>query len=113
MNNLITRQFTHFPQPKYFLVVLMMTLGFGFCESVSVRAQQPPVTDYIIADSVKIKLANDPVVKGGALLVDVQHGVVKLDGLVDTSKQKSRAEKIAHKVKGVKQVVNDIVVRAR
>ena len=70
-----------------------------------------PVTDDSITDQVRIKLANDDIVKGGALQVDVKQGVVTLGGAVETVKQKERAEKLTKRVKGVKQVVNSITLR--
>jgi osmotically-inducible protein OsmY len=71
----------------------------------------PPVTDDTITDQVRIKLASDPVVKGGALQVEVKQGVVTLSGPVEQDKQKEKAEKIARKVKGVKQVVNNLEIK--
>ena len=66
------------------------------------------LTDDMIYDNVRIKLASDQVVKGGALEVDVKQGVVTLTGLVENSKQKDRATKITKQVKGVKQVINNL-----
>jgi osmotically-inducible protein OsmY len=40
----------------------------------------------------------------------VKDGVVTIKGRVDTEKGKNRASKLARKVKGVKQVENDLVV---
>ena len=51
--------------------------------------------------------------KGGALNVDVKNGVVTLRGAVELEKQKEKAEKVARKVKGVKQVVNHIEIKTR
>ena len=67
-----------------------------------------PVSDDSIYDYVKRKLANDQVVKGGALEIDVKEGVVTLRGTVETEQQRQRAEKLAKKVKGVKKVINEI-----
>jgi osmotically-inducible protein OsmY len=41
----------------------------------------------------------------------VKDGVVTLTGQVDEPKAKDRAEKLAKKVKGVKQVINKITVK--
>ncbi len=69
------------------------------------------VTDDMIYNNVRIKLASDQVVKGGALEVDVKNGVVTLGGSVEEQKQKDRATKLTKSVKGVKQVVNNITLR--
>ncbi len=80
--------------------------------SVSLAKDPGPSDDYLY-DQVRIKLANDPDVKGGALEVKVESGVVSLAGNVELQKQKDRATKVAKKVKGVKQVINNITVRPR
>jgi len=80
-------------------------------QSVYLAKDPPPVTDDTITDQVRIKLASDPVVKGGALTVDVKQGVVTLSGAVEQDKQKDKAEKLAKKVKGVKQVVNNLDIK--
>ena len=51
-----------------------------------------------------------PVVKGGAMEVEVKDGVVTLRGKVEYDQQKVKAEKLARKVSGVKQVDNQLVV---
>jgi osmotically-inducible protein OsmY len=45
------------------------------------------------------------------LEVEVKQGVVTLGGAVEEPKQKERAEKLVKKMKGVKQVVNNITIR--
>ena len=72
-----------------------------------------PVTDDMIYNNVRIKLAGDEIVKGGALEVEVKEGVVTLSGAVEQDKQKERATKLAKKVSGVKQVINNITLRSK
>ena len=78
--------------------------------SVCFAADKKPLTDDAIVDQVRIKLAADPDVKGGAMTVECQAGVVTIGGQADTTKAKDKATKLAKKVKGVKQVVNNLVV---
>ncbi len=66
------------------------------------------ISDDMIYDNVRIKLASDTVVKGGALNVDVKQGVVTLGGMVENTRQKDRAAKLTKSVKGVKQVINKL-----
>ena len=66
------------------------------------------VSDDMIYDNVRIKLASDTMVKGGALNVDVKQGVVTLGGMVENTRQKDRAAKLTKSVKGVKQVINNL-----
>jgi len=83
-------------------VILVLAAG--------VWAADKHYSDDQIYDLVRRKLADDQVVKGGAMDVDVKDGVVTLKGKVEYGEQKVKAEKIARKVPGVKQVDNQLVV---
>jgi len=72
-------------------------------------AAQKHFSDDQIYDLVRRKLADDSVVKGAGLEVEVKDGVVTLKGKVEYDEQKSRAEKLTKKVSGVKQVDNQLV----
>ncbi len=85
-------------------LVLLLTLV------VAALAADKPTDDNYIYDSVREKLASDSVVKGGAIDVDVKDGVVTLKGKVQEAKQKSKAESLAKKVKGVKSVINQLQI---
>jgi osmotically-inducible protein OsmY len=91
-----------------------MTLRKLFAVSILavglVAAEKGAIPDGEISTKVQLKLAEDTVVKGGGLAVDVKDGVVTLGGKVEKPNQKSKAEKLAKKVSGVKSVVNNIVV---
>ena len=63
-----------------------------------------------IYDKVKLRLAGDPEVKGGALEVVVENGVVTIKGIVRTDKAKAKAEKVTGRIKGVTKVVNELKV---
>jgi osmotically-inducible protein OsmY len=78
--------------------------------TVALGAGKQSVTDDFIVDSVRQKLAGDTTVKGGAVEVDVKDGVVTLRGHVQEQRQKTKAEGLAKKVKGVKSVVNNIQI---
>jgi hyperosmotically inducible protein len=67
-----------------------------------------PVSDDLIYDNVKRRLAESPDVKGGGLDIDVKDGVVTLRGKLETQRQIDKASKLAKKVTGVKKVVNEI-----
>ena len=91
--------------PKIVATLLMAVLLAGV-----LMAASKPVSDNAISDEVRIKLTSDPVVKGGDLKADVKDGVVTLSGTVTDQQQKDKAKKLAGKVKGVKQVINNITV---
>jgi hyperosmotically inducible periplasmic protein len=91
-------------------LLLYLLVAILFLLPVIVLAVDKPVSDDLITDLVRMKLAGDSVVKGGALNVEVKSGVVTLSGNVQSEKQRSKAERLTHKVKGVKSVVNQIKV---
>ena len=88
------------------LIGSLLALSAVFC----LQADQPK-SDDVIVDQVRIKLTSDPIVKGGTIEVNSQQGIVTLTGAVGTKRQKDRAASIAKKVKGVKQVQNNLVVQ--
>jgi osmotically-inducible protein OsmY len=69
-----------------------------------------PITDDIIVDQVKVKLADDSEVGGQPINVDAHGGTVVLTGKVTNDKLKEKAEKIAKKVKGVVGVDNKLAI---
>jgi osmotically-inducible protein OsmY len=89
------------------LLAVALLIGGGIAS-----AQKPaaPTSDDRISDQVRMRLATDPDVKGGALDVTVKDGVVTIRGRVDTEKGRGRATKLSKKVKGVKEVDNELVV---
>jgi hyperosmotically inducible protein len=86
---------------RLFIVVLL---------AVWLAAAANPPSDDEIYDKVRITLANDKDVKGGAIEVKVTQGVVELSGTVRLEKQRTKAEKVAKKVKGVQKVINNLKV---
>jgi hyperosmotically inducible protein len=86
------------------LVVLLLLAGVCL-------AAEKTLTDDAVYNQVRIKLADDPVVKGGGIDVEVKQGVVTLSGTVELEVQKEKAAKVAKKVKGVKEVVNHIELK--
>jgi len=93
-------------KPGTFLSLLLV-----FALVVPVLAASKQVSDDVLTDSVRRKLANDQIVKGGAIEVIVKEGVVTMRGSVEYDKQKQRAAKVAKKVSGVKSVINELTVR--
>ncbi|MDP9053047.1 MAG: BON domain-containing protein [Acidobacteriota bacterium] len=73
-------------------------------------AASKPVTDDFLIDTIRQKLAADPVVKGGAIDVVVKDGAVTLKGTVEEDRQKNKAEKIAKRVSGVRSVSNELKI---
>jgi osmotically-inducible protein OsmY len=75
------------------------------------RSTGQVIDDTAIHTKVKAALVNDPVVSGTAINVDVQRGVVVLNGAVNGDVEKTKAEDIARGVSGVRSVENNLIVR--
>ena len=91
---------------KLCAVLVLLCMAATVCP-----AADKPISDDLIIDHVRIRLSGDAEVKGGALVVDSKQGVVTLSGVVETSRQKEKATKLTRKVKGVKQVINNIEIK--
>jgi hyperosmotically inducible protein len=91
-----------------FVLVFALILVPAFADKADKQ-----VSDGQIHDQVLVRLAGDPEVRGGNIDVEVAHGAVTLKGKVETEKQKTKAEKLAKKVKGVASVDNQLVVGPR
>ena len=89
---------------------IFLAILFAIFTCAAVWADQP--SDDEIYDKVRIRLAGDPDVKGNQLTVEVKDGVVRLRGKVPSERGKNKASKLARKVKGVKNVINELVVSA-
>lgn len=69
------------------------------------------VNDDLLYDRVHRKLNNHPALRIRDLAVDVTDGVVTIDGVIRSDSAKRRATKVAT-MKGVKKVVNNLIVSA-
>lgn len=82
------------------------------CESTGYRSTTPVYADDgTITAKIQQRLRHDKVVKGSDVDVNTYRGVVQLSGFVDFREQRARAEELAENVDGVKEVVNDVMVR--
>jgi osmotically-inducible protein OsmY len=87
------------------VILLALALTPLFAEK-----DKTPVTDDVIVDQVRVKIADDSEVGGQAIQVDAHNGVVVLTGKVTNDKLKSKVEKLAKKVKGVTAVEDKLTV---
>ena len=70
----------------------------------------PTIGDEEIADQVRASLSRDALVPQGQVSVSVQNQIVHLTGVVEHYVARSNAEDDARLVRGVRDVVNEIVV---
>jgi osmotically-inducible protein OsmY len=92
------------------LVLALLSLGLGLGLSIGLAWAADQKEDDRLYDQIRLRLAGDPDVKGGALEVEVKDGVVTVKGIVRTDKAKAKAEKLILKIKGAKKVNNELRV---
>ena len=68
--------------------------------------------DSTVTAKVKTALIADPGISGMAIDVDTVQNVVTLRGTVATEDARKQAERIARQTEGVKEVKNDLTVKA-
>ena len=83
----------------------------GCAGDANKRSTGEVIDDTAIHTKVKAALLNDPVVHGTSIGVNVDRGVVLLNGAVNGEVEKRKAEEIARGVDGVRGVENNIIVR--
>lgn len=91
----------------------MMVLLLTGCQALTGKTAGQNVDDATITASVKSTLVADKAANLTRVDVDTNNGVVSLNGVVDSSEQKSRAEQLARRVDGVKSVKNNLQVKGR
>lgn len=100
---------------KYFLV---LCVGIGLIVSGCHTAEGERTVGRKFEDSkvtrrVKSALSSDNVYKYPDVKVQTYDGIVQLSGFADTDAQKARAEQLASRQEGVRQVVNTIVMKSK
>ncbi len=86
-------------------------MAFGSCQTIRDKASGPEFEDAKLIAVIKAQLALEDRATVQGIDVDVDDGVAKLKGTVDTVEKKNKAGEIARKVSGVKSVVNNIQVK--
>ncbi|MDE2598398.1 MAG: BON domain-containing protein [Rhodocyclaceae bacterium] len=81
----------------------------------AVTREQSTVGEYVddatITTRVKAKFAEDKTVSAMSISVETLRGTVQLSGFAKSAAERSQAEALASRVKGVKAIKNDIVIR--
>jgi osmotically-inducible protein OsmY len=88
-----------------------LVLGAGCAQMRGQEAHGAYVDDASITSTVKARLVEDKTVDAEAIQVETANGNVVLSGVARTPLEKSTAESIAMKVRGVKTVQNNVALR--
>jgi hyperosmotically inducible periplasmic protein len=96
---------------KKVAAVFALVLTLGGCQAMTGRTAGQNLDDTNTTAAVKAQLARDKVSSLTRIDVDTNGGVVALNGTVESTEQRARAEQIARGVSGVKRVINNLQVQ--
>lgn len=91
----------------------MVALGVVGCATVIGRSSKPNVDDAKITAEVEENLAEENLPVLNQIEVHTTHGVVELNGTVDSEMERLRAAELARQAKGVHKVSNNLKVRGK
>ena len=96
----------------HFLVILMLIATFAACASTPTKESTGEyVDDSVITTKIKSLLAKDDFLKSFQISVETNKGTVQLSGFVASQQAVDKAGEIAHSVKGVTSLNNDLNVK--
>jgi hyperosmotically inducible periplasmic protein len=93
------------------LTVLVLITASGCAVQRGQETTGAYVDDTAITTSVKARFVENKEVDAGAIKVETLNGTVMLSGFAKNQNERATAGDIAMKVKGVKNVKNEIAVR--
>jgi len=96
---------------KILVVIAAATLAAACAATDTQRSTGEYVDDTALTARVKTALAEDPVAKAHEIDVEVNRGVVQLNGFVDSAANRTAAGRVAQGVDGVKEVRNNLAIR--
>jgi hyperosmotically inducible protein len=94
-----------------FVAAATIALGSSCTSSRGIESIGGYVDDSAITSAVKTRFAEEKTVDSGEIVVETANGNVVLSGVARSSVDKSTAESLAIKVRGVKSLQNNIVVK--
>lgn len=86
-------------------------LGAVGCQSTTGKTAGRTMTDTAITASVQAKLTADKISNFSRVDVDTERGIVTLNGVVQTSQERDRAEHLAKEVGGVRALNNNLQIQ--
>jgi hyperosmotically inducible periplasmic protein len=95
------------------LVVMLTVFSLAGCQAMTGKTAGRNVDDATLTSSVKTKLAADKLSSLTRVDVDTNNGIVSLNGVVESSEQRARAQELASQVSGVNKVVNNLQVQQK
>jgi osmotically-inducible protein OsmY len=90
------------------LAISVAVVAIGCGSTPPDRTAGDAIDDQAITRRIQEALSADPAYKFGEVKVTTYQGKVQLSGFVDRDEQRGQAEEIAKRIRGVKEVKNDI-----
>jgi osmotically-inducible protein OsmY len=100
-------------KPILISTALALLLSITACTSMTGQTAGQYVDDSTITSAVKAKLVGDKAANLTRIDVDTTNSVVSLNGIVESSEHKTRAEQLAKQVDGVRRVDNNLQIQKR
>lgn len=91
---------------------LSMLSGLALAADDAGKTAGEVLDDAVVTTRVKTALIGDPTTKARSIEVETSGGIVQLNGFVGSAAEKSRAGEVTRAVSGVKEVRNNLDVRA-
>jgi osmotically-inducible protein OsmY len=88
------------------------TVGVRYVQNNIKIEPVQPLTDAEIAANIREALQRDPFIEAGEVSVNVNDGVARLTGTVDTFFERAQADDVIARVEGVSAIENDLLVSA-
>ena len=98
---------------KTLLAVMLTVFSLAGCQAMTGKTAGQNVDDAALTTAVKTKLAADKLSSLTRVDVDTNDGTVSLNGVVESSDQRARAQELASQVNGVNRVINNIQVQKK
>ncbi len=96
---------------KFLVCLGLITLFLGCAATQNRESTGEYLDDSVITAEVKDAIFDEPTLKVFQVSVETYQGSVKLDGSVDSQKSVDKVGEIVSKVKGVKSIKNDLIVK--
>jgi len=95
------------------IITALLVMALMGCQAMTGKTAGQNVDDATITASVKSTLVADKAANLTRIDVDTNNGVVALNGVVESGDHKARAEQLARRVDGVRNVINNLQVQKR
>jgi osmotically-inducible protein OsmY len=102
---------TTFKRISAFLAAITMMFMLGCASTTKHEGTGEYVDDTVITSKVKAAILEEPGLKSAEINVETFKGVVQLSGFVSSRARINKAVELAHGVRGVKSVKDDMRIK--